>query len=480
MADVLSPMEIIQQKFLGAKNVDPAGLRAYLEQQARAQAEGGASPFPDLIADTPSVDTPTRAVARGRASTGAGTSAPTGFGAAVAKAAGPALPTPPIPPTWAGNDYNTPTNASVRAAAGPNIGQQVVQGAPITRPGQTVASDYATPVDDVNRVITDEPNRGVSAPRPPPTTSAEPGSLDTILDNAVADASPSTVKAPAPPPPPTTTSSPPPPAATPTSVPPPAPSGGPGTQMPSVGDLPDAVKSLFTDAGGLIPNNTSLQAALALAALAGIPAATILGPMLGNRMTGGPSPSGMSPDVFRPGPAEPTPSTPPPVRPGSTGAVGTAPATLPNAPQAAPVSAPPPQAAPAPQTTSAPPPAAARPVATPPAAPPPSPQLAPAVGAAAAQKPGPRVKPPAERPIQSPAMIRGGMGPLPAHDPTLMGLVNAMLAKAPRSAPRGIGGVHRAVPGGIPENYAGPGGGGGGLGSGAEAAIGKRLRELYQ
>lgn len=361
MADVLSPMEIIQQKFLGAKNVDPAGLRAYLEQQARAQAEGGASPFPDLIADTPSVDTPTRAVARGRASTGAGTSAPTGFGAAISRAAGPSLPTPPIPPTWAANNYNNPSPTSSAPPPSANVGQQVVQGAPITRPGQTVASDYAAPVDDVNRVITDEPNRGVSASRPPPTTSAEPGSLDTILDNAVADASPSTVKAPAPPPPPTTTSSPPPPAATPTGVPPPAPSGGPGTQMPSVGDLPDAVKSLFTDAGGLIPDNTSIQGALALAALAGIPAAAVLGPMLGNRMTGGPSPSGMNPGVFRPGPAEPTPSTPPPVRPGSTGAVGTAPATLPNAPQAAPVSAPPPQAAPAPQTTSALPPSAAPP-----------------------------------------------------------------------------------------------------------------------
>lgn len=333
MADQSEVTALIQRQFPGQR-LTPQMVFQILQQNARAQNEGGTPPIPELRGEVPkdpgqpktTVPKPVAKAASG------GESAPTTKpdvtegpyrGADVGK--GPTRedspdPTRPVPPR----------NASVG-----------------------VQSDVAPPVADVNTAIEDDPgprsvnradsDRSVTS-SPLPTT-AQPGSLDmsAIIDQAVAPASPvAAATAPAP---------------VAQQIPQEAPGPQPPVQAMSNAYQPSVGEQMISGAQSMMPEDPLAQKLIAGAVLAGVPIATALAMYAsvaggGSPRTGVYTPPGAPPAAPT---APPTTSAPPPSAGIPTGAPsGTSNVSIGQPP------APPPQPAPAPQATGAAPTAAAQ------------------------------------------------------------------------------------------------------------------------
>jgi hypothetical protein len=439
-------MELLQQKLGGAANVTPEAMRNLLMQQVRAQNEQGAArPFPDLITDEPRpnpVATPTVQ----RTST----------------APGARMPTPPIPPGTPAPQTTTLPTPPIPPATAPSVGQQVVSGAPAVPPTTSAAPPAATTVTPAPSATSTEPTLDLNV------TGREPVDMTAMVDKAVAPATVPTATVPTPPPvsstgdvitDPTNASR----------VPPTSKAGplGSGATRPTAASTQQEIAQIWQRIQNIDPK---LAAAL-------IGGAITQGYMPPNLVS---TPDPNAPAEPKPGPrankgADTTKGPPSTPDSGAKSGPRVAKATTPPASRGTmndtftfneptvggnilrgqPVQEPPvsePKPAPRARTNS---PKSAVPTskaaqAANPTKFPPIPKSAvvpvdipPARPTPRTVTPTPAPPPPVEAPIQSPASLRGGTGPLPAHDPSIQQLVNDTLAQSPR--PSGaIGGVHRA------------------------------------
>jgi len=462
-------MELLQQKLGGAANVTPEAMRNLLMQQVRAQNEQGAArPFPDLITDEPRpnpVATPT--VQRTSAAPGARMPTPPippGTPAPQTTASGP--PAPALNANLGGNPYGDPYGVPQ-----PNLGQQVVSGAPAVPPTTSAAPPAATTVTPAPSATSTEPTLDLNV------TGNEPLDMAAVVDQAVAPARVSTTAAPTPPV--ASTAAPDDPASWTATTPTPRSDSAsvvsPETQdsmpprMPTAADI------------GIDINDPNFQRALVAAIGIGGPLALAMSGRKGTPMSDNaklfadenaakPGPrTGKSADTTKGPPSTPdsgaksgprvAKATTPPASRGTMNDTFTfnEPTVGGNILRGQPVQEPPvsePKPAPRARTNS---PKSAVPTskaaqAANPTKFPPIPKSAvvpvdipPARPVPRTVTPTPAPPPPVEAPVLSPGMLRGGVGPVAPHDPTAFQAVTDALAKSPRP-PGAIGGVSRAAP----------------------------------